>query len=114
MPILPDITDPTAGRRSDTQVGWERAYSQHGDASLWSSDPIQVMPEVIGLIREGGFKKILDLGCGDGRNLVGLASAGYSCVGLDLSRSALLRAQRRPSICSARGLLMQGDEGELA
>lgn len=45
----------------------------------------------------------LDLGCGDGKFLAGLAAAGYQTVGLDFSHRALVLAQGRVTAKLAQG-----------
>lgn len=49
--------------------------------------------------------RVLDLACGDGRHLPPLEKAGYRTLGMDLSRTLLDRARRRP----ATRALVQGD-----
>lgn len=71
---------------------WEYAQAEHvaqgydaalADAPLFASDQ-----EVLGrYFRQPGL--VLDLGCGTGRALVPLASRGFRCVGVDLSRPML-------------------------
>ena len=55
-----------------------------------------LLPTLAPLSQNG--KPVLDLGCGDGRHLEFLTSAGYSCVGLDLSDSLLKIAHQRPGM----------------
>jgi SAM-dependent methyltransferase len=43
--------------------------------------------------------RLLDLGCGTGRNLISLARTGFACVGVDLSEPMLRRA--RENACRA-------------
>jgi ubiquinone/menaquinone biosynthesis C-methylase UbiE len=45
--------------------------------------------------RNAGAKRLLDLGCGAGRNAVPLARFGWSAVGVDLSRPMLAAAATR-------------------
>ncbi len=53
--------------------------------------------------------RILDLGCGPGRNLARLASLGWRAAGLDLSWDALLMAQE----ISRQGQVLQADAAAL-
>ncbi len=55
----------------------------------------------IALFAENKIRKVLDLGCGDGRNLLKLASIGYEMTGLDYSRSAIDMTRRN---AQAKGL----------
>ncbi|MBI2894335.1 MAG: methyltransferase domain-containing protein [Deltaproteobacteria bacterium] len=57
--------------------------------------------------------KLLDLGCGPGRQAVDLAGRGYDVVGLDLSLAMLTRAQALADTNSHRVNFMQADMREL-
>lgn len=59
---------------------------------LWSDSPGRMVAEVNGLTSPG---RALDLGCGDGRNLVWLEGQGWSVDGVDVSSVALSAARRR-------------------
>ncbi|HEU0250428.1 MAG TPA: class I SAM-dependent methyltransferase [Solirubrobacteraceae bacterium] len=76
--------------------GWDRAYVENAEAPLWSQEPMPILEDV--LDRARGC--CLDLGCGDGRNLVALQQGGLDVVGLDISMTALRRADR---LLRARG-----------
>lgn len=73
---------------SSTAAGWERAYAENADSQLWSKEPVPVLDEVIA--RAKGC--CLDLGCGDGRNLLALQHGGFDVAGIDVSATALKRA----------------------
>lgn len=62
---------------------WDREYARRG--RLWrgaaSLDPLpRVAPPP---------RRVVEVGCGDGKFLSSLARAGYQCLGVDLSRRAL-------------------------
>jgi SAM-dependent methyltransferase len=64
---------------------WDRRFGVDGDldwGGLWT-DPF------IGLLRDNGSRKLLDLGCGTGNDVVRLATAGFSVTGLDFSNKAI-------------------------
>jgi SAM-dependent methyltransferase len=83
--------DPLAGS------SWSRAETVAG---FVASPPNATLMEVARreLARLGGRGRLLDIGCGAGRNAVPLASAGWDVVGLDLSRpmvdAAVSRAEQ--------------------
>jgi SAM-dependent methyltransferase len=75
--------------------GWEAAYIEHGDGSLWGDDPIPCIEQAVSAIRDRGYSAVLDIGCGDGRNVEYLVHQGFACVGADLSSSAVELAASR-------------------
>lgn len=69
--------------------GWDERYA--GDEPIWSGRPnAQLVAEVSGL--EPGTA--LDVGCGEGGDVVWLAQQGWRVTGADFSRSGLARAAR--------------------
>jgi SAM-dependent methyltransferase len=63
-----------------------------GTDLLWSDSPGRMVAEVNCLTSPG---RALDLGCGDGRNLVWLEGRGWNVDGVDVSSAALSAARRR-------------------
>lgn len=94
--------------KRDLQSGWEEAYRKCS-GSLWSDDPIPILPRVLEAIRERGLKTVVDLGCGEGRNLVAMAAAGLHCIGIDFSKTALERAKHRLEKQRLKAFLLKGD-----
>ena len=73
-------TDPTAF--------WEEKYA--GSAGIWSGKPNRALvDEAAGLVPG----RALDLGCGEGGDALWLAGHGWTVTGLDLSPTALGRAE---------------------
>jgi ubiquinone/menaquinone biosynthesis C-methylase UbiE len=68
---------------------WDREYAMRG--SLWRgvSDAEFLRP----WIPPG--RRVVELGCGDGKFLAGLRAAGYRVLGVDFSRHALKHARKR-------------------
>ncbi|MDD9856157.1 MAG: class I SAM-dependent methyltransferase [Gammaproteobacteria bacterium] len=68
-------------------------YRQGGDT--WETQsPNDIVTQLVPSIAERfDSVKILDLGCGEGRDSIWLASEGYDVTGVDISPSALNRAQ---------------------
>ncbi|MEK7060163.1 MAG: class I SAM-dependent methyltransferase [Patescibacteria group bacterium] len=50
-------------------------------------------------------KRILDLGCGDGRFTVQYARAGFSVIGIDFSKSAIVRLRNRAKKLETNNLI---------
>lgn len=59
---------------------------------LWGVEPNSFVAAEFGNVRPRG--RALDLGCGEGRNAIWLASLGWTVTGIDYSDVALARARR--------------------
>jgi SAM-dependent methyltransferase len=95
----------------DTTIsgGWEAAYRDNSAGVLWDEQPMPVVENVARRARERGLRVGVDLGCGEGRNLLALRQAGLELAGLDISPTALGRADlllRAAGECAA---LIEGD-----
>ncbi len=73
---------------------WEKTYKKLSDEEfLWSRFP--EIADFVPLARQEGVKRILDAGCGDGKNLTALLQEPqFFCVGCDSSASALTVCER--------------------
>jgi SAM-dependent methyltransferase len=66
---------------------WNRVYS--GDASFFGDDPSNFGLECYEEFKRHGVKKILELGCGQGRDTIFFASNGLEVVAIDSSHVAI-------------------------
>lgn len=71
---------------------WESAYRAQASSSLWQDEPIEFVHEAVDFLRAREARTVIDIGCGDGRNLPPLARAGLTVTGVDVSATALARA----------------------
>jgi ubiquinone/menaquinone biosynthesis C-methylase UbiE len=94
---------------------WETLYEmQHEVWSAWAessggaAEKADFLTQWLGL---GAGERLLDLGCGSGREVVALASRGHACVGLDISEPLLERARRRAEAAGVSSLVhfIRGD-----
>lgn len=70
-------------------AGWEERYA--GAGSIWSGNPNpQLVAEVSGLAPGTA----LDVGCGEGGDVIWLAQRGWRVTGADFSANGLARAAR--------------------
>lgn len=70
---------------SDT---WDARYEE--DDLVWSAEPNTFLPPIVAGLEVG---TALDLACGEGRNSIWLAAAGWDVVGVDFSGVAIDKAK---------------------
>lgn len=88
---------------------WDKVYMDFkgNRFSIWRFDATTFLKEKIPYLKEHGVKKILDAGCGDGRNLLRFAEAGFEMVGMDYSTEACKLAERVVSQYPATKIICQ-------
>jgi SAM-dependent methyltransferase len=95
---------------SEQPTGWETAY-QRGHAR--SREPHEQAEAVARLFRENGVRRILDLGCGDGRHLVWFAAQGFEMAGLDAAPTGLTLAEGFLAAAGQKADLVCADIAEI-
>lgn len=75
---------------------WEQRYS--GSERIWSGKVNATMASVVAELSPG---TAIDLGCGEGGDVLWLAEQGWDALGLDISATAVSRAREE---AAARGL----------
>ncbi len=65
---------------------WEAIYRKEGRVF---QEPFHGFAQVLEVFRTSSCRRILDLGCGNGRHVVALARAGLQAAGVDISATAL-------------------------
>ena len=82
---------------SSIRTNYERWYE--GDGYYWGTEPAKFLDELIALCPPSGDKKVLDIGCGEGKDAVYMAEKGYAVTAFDLTengiRKTLLLARDR-------------------
>jgi SAM-dependent methyltransferase len=75
---------------------WDKVYKDYHAKrfSVWNEIATPFFTDKIQFLKEAGIKKILDAGCGDGRNLNEFAKAGFDVTGIDYSAKACELASR--------------------
>ena len=70
-----------------------------GQEYYWGKRPSDICDSVIEIVapRTGFLPRLLDLGCGEGRNAIHFARHGFDAVGLDLSLPGLEKTRRYAS-----------------
>jgi len=79
-----------------TEQQWDKVYKNFKEnrLSVWSEDASLFLKNKIEFLKGKNIKRILDAGCGDGRNLLVFAQAGFEVVGIDISSSALKKCKK--------------------
>lgn len=88
---------------------WAREYLRTPKTYIWGTEPSSFAQQVAPLLPPGA--RVLDLGCGEGRDSVFFASEGFEVVGVDISRAGIAKAER---LAKARGVRVRWLVGEMA
>ncbi|MFD6548526.1 class I SAM-dependent methyltransferase [Streptomyces sp. NPDC058398] len=99
----------TALDAASANEGWEQAYASQPPTSLWQDEPIPLAAEALEFLREHGADTMIDLGCGDGRNLPPFIRAGLHVTGVDASPTPVERAAARLRQNGLQGITVTAD-----
>lgn len=91
---------------------WAREYVRTPKKYIWGTEPSSFARQVSALLLSGA--RVLDLGCGEGRDSVYFAAEGFEVVGVDASRAGIAKAQRLAETHGARVRWLVGDMARLA
>jgi tellurite methyltransferase len=75
-----------------TRSPWAHVYGRTPNEYIWGTEPSSLAREVSGLLRPGA--RVLELGCGEGRDSVFFATRGFAVTGVDISVAGLRKAER--------------------
>lgn len=88
---------------------WAREYRRTPETYIWGTEPSSFAREVAAMLPPGA--RLLDLGCGEGRDSVFFATQGFEVVGVDASRAGIAKARR---LAEARGVAAGWVTGDMA
>ncbi len=90
-PLGPERYESLTGKslQKDIKGQWDLLYGRSG--FVYGKKPVKFLAENYHLIPSSGT--ILDVGMGEGRNAVFLATKGYQVTGIDISSVALKKAE---------------------
>ncbi len=91
-----------------TRNPWGREYARDPETYVWGTEPSSFAREVARLVSRG--HRVVDLGCGEGRDSVFFAALGCDVTAMDVSRAGLLKAAR---LAAERGLEVRWVQGNL-
>jgi tellurite methyltransferase len=86
---------------------WAREYSRTPKRYIWGTEPSSFARQVARLLTPGA--RVLDLGCGEGRDSVFFATEGFEVVGVDLSRAGIAKGRRLADARGVRARWLIGD-----
>lgn len=73
---------------------WDRNWTRASERSRWElAEPL--IESLVPLLRQRGFTRLLDVGCGIGRHSLFLAQSGFEVCGVDASEAGLAHAKDR-------------------
>ena len=90
---------------SEDPFYWDKVYSLFHTFnaprdSVWNEQPTPFFQRFIPFLKHNGVKKVMDAGCGDGRNLAPFIQAGFQVSGVDFSNAALDYCKKNYQYCS--------------
>lgn len=100
------VSEPSgAGRQSDPPF-WEQGYRDMTVSTM--GGPNHDIVELLDALPPGA--KVLDLGCGEGRNAFFLASRGHAVTAVDISATAI---QKLSTLAARAGLAIECDVADI-
>jgi tellurite methyltransferase len=92
-----------------TRSPWAREYARTPDEYIWGLAPSAFAREVRALLAPGA--RVLELGCGEGRDSVYFATCGCEVTGVDVAAAGLDKAAR---LARAHGVTVHWVRGDAA
>lgn len=94
--------EEASGRQRPTHNPWPAEYVRTPNSYIWGTEPSLLARELAEMLPPGA--RVLDLGCGEGRDSVFFAARGFDVTGLDTSPAGLEKAQR---LAAAHGVFVR-------
>ena len=105
--ILPDLAailkisiDSLLGYPTQSLTEYDKRYSTEG--YYWGQTPNTLCYEIMRLKPPTKPHKVLDIGCGEGKDAVFLARNGYKVTAFDISEKGLLKARELANHCNVK------------
>lgn len=71
---------------------WEKIYLEQGKVQI---ELLDTVVEAVNHFEKAGYKHVLDLGCGTGRNTIYLANRGFKVSACDISKTGIELAKKQ-------------------
>ncbi len=91
----------TPARFATAHETWNQRWQDAAERAAWLR-PEALVHALADRMRERGFARVLDLGCGVGRHAKYLAAEGFVCVGVDASEAGLAYAREQAAAAGLR------------
>lgn len=88
---------------------WAKEYLKRPQEYIWGTEPASFARRVAALAVPGG--RVLDLGCGEGRDSVFFAAQGFEVTGVDVSGAGIVKGRR---LAESRGVRVRWLVGDMA
>ncbi|MBQ7336966.1 MAG: methyltransferase domain-containing protein [Clostridia bacterium] len=105
--LLPELAavlnlsiDSLLGYPSQSQTDYDNRYNQAG--YYWGLAPNSICYEIMRLKPPTKQYRVLDIGCGEGKDAVFLARNGYSVTAFDISEQGLIKARALADHCDVK------------
>ncbi len=85
---------------NEQQARWDKAYTERED--FFGKLPSELAVNTLGIMRSAGVKKVLELGCGQGRDTWFFAHNGCEVIALDYSESGICQMRKRAQDLGAK------------
>lgn len=72
---------------SNIRTNYEKWYE--GDGYYWGTEPADFCDELIALCHPSKDKKVLDIGCGEGKDAIYMATKGFTVSAFDLTENGI-------------------------
>jgi tellurite methyltransferase len=92
-----------------TRSPWAQEYVKTPHEYIWGTEPSTFAQELAALLPRRA--RVLDLGCGEGRDSVFFARLGFEVTGVEVSRAGLRKAER---LARQRGVEVQWIRADMA
>ena len=76
---------------SDLKTNYEKWYE--GDEYYWGLEPAELCYEILKLLPDDPTLKILDIGCGEGKDAVYFAKKGYQVTAFDITENGIRKTK---------------------
>jgi tellurite methyltransferase len=88
---------------------WDERYTAEG--YFWDKVPLPICQKLIEIVKPSASyrPKLIDLGCGEGRNVVFLAKNGFDATGVDISAAGLKKTVQYASEVGVQVETVQAD-----